>query len=699
MYGLSLETEANHGGEGGLFNELLWNKDFESLGRLTAENSKEPDMGSIAPWFPFGGAKATLIKGGPYERNTHAIQITTSSNVSSGVVNPGYHEGLPYVGNISYFVSFMGKSEFDSVDIKISLQCPTNLPTDTVDSGSISHKIITISKSWKQFNFTLETDRSIVGCKDGYFAVIPMQASVTYFDMFSLVPSNSVSGLFRPDLFTLLKDYNPSFVRIPGGNALKVISLLNRWNWKDSIGPFEERVGHFDDLHGHWCTNSFGLYEMLVLNERLGTKTILSLYLGSDGTSKYPDTNLTRFFSREAIDLLEYCTGPEDSFWGKKRAAAGHPNPFNIHAVQLGSQEHDMSRTGYPLAYKIFKRVIQGHHPNLTIISSGGVYGPESDKVRSSSCLPCVGGCGSIPQLCNFWSESIFEDQTTIASLHNMYDDYWTSCKTTTGGICPLVFSEIATIDRESDLTSGIAESLFLVGAERNSDVVKYIATTTVFYNLNTKHRYRNRHPLLLFNGTTSFGSSSYHAQLLLKQNLGQYSVPVDVIGHVVADQNYWSSSASMSNKDGKLMMYVKVVNYSPGSSEVRINLDRQYKSLSVVTAIVLTNDDPDTKNSLQNPFKISPSPHGVRLVDSSQISTELGAYSLVIVVLSVDNNIDHIPEWNDRSSHAHLPPPLPAKKSFVNITNLLQFLFITIIVLVALRMKYMPKRRRIKAR
>lgn len=48
-----------------------------------------------------------------------------------------------------------------------------------------------------------------------------------------------------------------------GGCYVEGDRLPNAWRWRDSVGPFEERPGHYGDVWNYWSDDGFGYYEGL----------------------------------------------------------------------------------------------------------------------------------------------------------------------------------------------------------------------------------------------------------------------------------------------------------------------------------------------------------------------------------------------------------------------------------------------------
>ncbi len=103
-------------------------------------------------------------------------------------------------------------------------------------------------------------------------------------------------------------------------------SMVNEpeYRWKKMIGPRDRRPPY----HGHWyphSTNGWGIVDFLDLCDAAGFLAI-------------PDFNIDET-PEDLADFIEYANGPADSAWGRRRAADGHPAPYNLRQIELGNEE------------------------------------------------------------------------------------------------------------------------------------------------------------------------------------------------------------------------------------------------------------------------------------------------------------------------------------------------------------------------
>jgi alpha-L-arabinofuranosidase len=120
---------------------------------------------------------------------------------------------------------------------------------------------------------------------------------------------------------------HPRIFRFPGGNYVEGVTVGTRWNWKQTIGPVWERPGHQNSAWGYWSDDGLGLLEYLQLAEDLAASPVMAVWAGlSLNGTVVAQADLAPYV-QDALDQIEYATGPVTSTWGARRAADGHPAP------------------------------------------------------------------------------------------------------------------------------------------------------------------------------------------------------------------------------------------------------------------------------------------------------------------------------------------------------------------------------------
>ncbi len=124
---------------------------------------------------------------------------------------------------------------------------------------------------------------------------------------------------FRTDVLELVKELNVEYVRYPGGN------FVSGYNWRDGVGPKEERPRKLDLAWRSLETNEIGINEFKDWSDLAETKIMGAINLGT-GTV------------RDAAEMIEYTNHPGGTDLAEMRKDHGWENPHNIDLWCLGNE-------------------------------------------------------------------------------------------------------------------------------------------------------------------------------------------------------------------------------------------------------------------------------------------------------------------------------------------------------------------------
>lgn len=124
---------------------------------------------------------------------------------------------------------------------------------------------------------------------------------------------------FRKDVADLITPLEVTNIRYPGGN------FLSGYNWKDGIGPKENRPIRPEMAWSAIEPNQVGTDEFLTWCESMHISPMLGVNLGT-GTPK------------EAVELLEYCNSTLHTYWADKRRENGREEPYHVKLWCLGNE-------------------------------------------------------------------------------------------------------------------------------------------------------------------------------------------------------------------------------------------------------------------------------------------------------------------------------------------------------------------------
>lgn len=131
-------------------------------------------------------------------------------------------------------------------------------------------------------------------------------------------PAADADG-FRTDVMELIRPLNVNQIRYPGGN------FLSGYDWKDGIGPRDQRPVRPDMAWSAIEPNQVGTDEFLQWCEKVGCEPMLGVNLGT-GTPK------------DAVELLEYVNGETPTYWADQRRKNGHEEPYGVKLWCLGNE-------------------------------------------------------------------------------------------------------------------------------------------------------------------------------------------------------------------------------------------------------------------------------------------------------------------------------------------------------------------------
>ena len=366
MWGIFFE-DINLGADGGLYAELVKNRSFEF---------PKPMMG----WGKVSSGGATgglsIRTDAPFNAaNPHYIRIESTGGGALGISNEGFR-GIGVVDGDAYDFSVQVRSMSGNPTLHIEL-----VSTNGTVFASASLK--NLASNWTSRTVKLNAHGAEVKAR---LNVLVEGGGAVDLDMVSLFPKktwkNRPGGL-RADMVQKLADLKPGFLRFPGGCIVEGNVLTNRYQWKKTIGPIEERkllINRWNFEFKHRPTpdyyQSFGLgfYEYFQLCEDIGAAPLPILSCGlacqfNSGEQCSP-AELDAYI-QDAIDLIEFANGPMNSKWGAERSAMGHPESFNLKMIGVGNENWDAP---YIERYAKFHAVLKAKHPEIQLVSSAGPF-------------------------------------------------------------------------------------------------------------------------------------------------------------------------------------------------------------------------------------------------------------------------------------------------------------------------------------
>ncbi|KAL0453293.1 UNVERIFIED_CONTAM: Alpha-L-arabinofuranosidase 1 [Sesamum latifolium] len=450
LFGIFFE-EINHAGAGGLWAELVSNRGFEAGGPNTPSN--------IEPWSVIGDESSLIVstdRSSCFDRNKIALRMevlcghegTMCPASGVGIYNPGFW-GMNIEQGKTYKLVLYARS-LGPINVSVSLTSSTGLQL------AATNIVASDVSNWTKLEAVLQAKGTDANSR---LQLTTTRKGVIWFDQVSLIPTDTYKGHgFRNDLFEMVKNMKPAFIRFPGGCFVEGEWLRNAFRWKETIGPWEERPGHFGDVWHYWTDDGLGHFEFLQLAEDLGA---LPIWVFNNGVSHNDevDTSSISPFLQEILDGIEFARGDPDSKWGSVRAAMGHPEPFDLRYVAVGNE--DCGKKNYLGNYLKFYSAIKNAYPDIKIISN------------------CDGSSRPLDHPADLYDYHIYSSANNVFASATKFD------KASRNG--PKAFvSEYAVTGNDAgkgSLLAAVAEAGFLIGLEKNCDAVEMASYAPLFVN------------------------------------------------------------------------------------------------------------------------------------------------------------------------------------------------------------------------
>lgn len=476
--------DINHSADGGIYAELIENRSFQFSDPtdewiFSAETDGTAEVKSDKPLN---------------ENNSNYLEVKNSVSLS----NDGY-KGISVNEGESYDFSIWAKNIEANNNVYVHLEDK---------EGQVISDVLEIAVKdgeWTKYTGTL---KATAGTINGRCVVYTKEKGIVDLDMISLFPKENVNDLgLREDLVEKVADLNPSFIRFPGGCVVEGHTKAQMYNWKNTIGNIEERK-EIENMWGYSQSYGLGFYEYFILCEELDAEPVPIVNCGMtcqggthNGTSEWMaeiGDELNEYI-QDALDLIEYCNGEITTEWGAKRAAAGHPEPFNLKYLGIGNEQWGKD---YQVRYEEFQKAINEKYPDIVLIAASG---PVAE--------------GVIPNAAWQWISE--QDSDAIVDEHYYMSPDWFMQNTDRYDTYDrngnqVFLGEYAS--QSNTLRSAIAEAAYFTGLERNSDIVKMSSYAPLFAKIDD---YQWSPDMIWFDGNTSYGSVNYYVQKLLSNNIG----------------------------------------------------------------------------------------------------------------------------------------------------------------------------------
>ncbi|KAL4917688.1 glycoside hydrolase superfamily [Aspergillus aurantiobrunneus] len=536
LYGFMFE-DINYSGDGGIYGQMLQNNGlqndlnaFAEVGSGTIAVDTENPLTSAIP-------------------QSLRIDVPEDASGAVGFSNSGYW-GIPVDGSVfqaSFWVkgSFSGDvsvrlvgngtaAEYASTAVSVTAEVDsftfvtTDVPTTKAPDGNVY--------------FELTVDAAAVAGQSLYFG-LPQLFPATFKERQVLAMFSGVENGLKPQLLNALDAVKGSFLRW-GGNNLEGNNEDLRWKWNETIGPVEDRPGRLG-AWGYYNSDGLGLMEYLYWCEDLGVEPILGVWAGfaleSGGNTPFTGDALTPYVD-DVMNEIEFILGDKSTPQGALRASYGREAPFTVTMVEIGNEDNlGGGCASYAERFTAFYDAIHPVYPDIQLIAS----------TAEPDCLP-----SPVPD--GVWLDyhlyAVADDLVADFGYFDNIDRSW-----------PYFIGEYAQSEAEWPTMRGaVGEAVYMIGLERNSDLVKMAAYAPLFQLVNGTQWEPDLIPFTQ-SPDMVIETPSYYVQQTFSVNRGDTILPVT--SDTAFGPVYWVAS---SNAAGVI---VKLANYGAEVQEVTLSI------------------------------------------------------------------------------------------------------------------------------
>lgn len=497
--------DINYAADGGLYAELVQNRSFDYTPMDRAEWTPLTAWSLVAPKQRKSALHWDMSDPLNANNPTYAMLLVGDGEGYAGIENRGFdgialQQGEPY--QFSVFARQLSNT-------------PGPLLVQLLDNHTVvaSAETPVISQGWQQYQLTLTPNKTV---SNGSLRVMSAHAGYIGLDMVSLFPThtfNNRSNGLRKDLAEALKAMQPRFIRFPGGCLVHGDGIDNMYQWKHTIGPVAQRKAQ-RNIWSYHQTNGLGYYEYFQLAEDLGA--IPLPILPAAVTCQNSGARINGFngkgqvcvlldnmpaFIQDIMDLIEWANGPATSMWGKLRADAGHPEPFNLQYIGIGNE--DVISEDFNVRFNMIYQALKRQHPEITVVGTAGPF-PEGEdyeqgwKLADKLQVPLI-------------DEHMYRPPQWFWDNLHRYDSYDRKKSAVYVGEWAAHVE-----DRSSNVEAALAEAAYLTSLERNGDIVKFSSYAPLFANVNNTMW---RPDLIYFDNQSVTLTPSYYVQALFGQH------------------------------------------------------------------------------------------------------------------------------------------------------------------------------------
>ncbi len=617
MWGVFFE-DINMGADGGIYAEMVKNRSFEFLKPLMGWSVKGDKIKE--------GDLLVLNRQDAQLANPRFLRATIkdAAKGQAGLTNEGFKGGMGIKKDLEYEFSLMYRQQSPGITLHVELVDEQN---NILGTGVL--KPTDISGKWAKQEVNFKAGTTAAKAKMNIWfegnGVLDM-------DMISLFPADTWKGRkkgMRADMIQMLADMKPGFIRFPGGCIVEGTDLANRYQWKKTIGPIEERqliMNRWNTEFAHrpspdyFQTFGLGFFEYFQLAEDIGAEPLPILNCGMAcqfNTAEVVPLDQLDPYVQDALDLIEFANGDASSEWGKVRASMGHAEPFNLKYLGVGNENWGPQ---YIERAKAFQKAIKAKYPKINLIYSSGTD-PDSDRFHFLDKELRTMGADII-------DEHYYRSPEWFLKNASRYDSYDRKGAKVFAGEYAAHIDGKTTGSNRNIWQAAIAEAAFMTGLERNAAVVNMASYAPLFANT---EGWQWAPDLIWVDNMNIYGTPNYYVQKLFSTNKGTQVASALAAGKSVSGLDGLYVSAVVDSMKKELI--VKLVNTRDTEQNKQVSFEGLKLVGSEAQLTVLKGHLTD-QNTIDKPLAIAPTQAALKLKGKTA-ALKLPANSFVMLKVS----------------------------------------------------------------
>ncbi|SFE92830.1 alpha-L-arabinofuranosidase C-terminal domain-containing protein [Spirosoma endophyticum] len=620
MWGVFFE-DINFGADGGIYAEMVKNRSFEFF---------KPLMG-----WKVEGSKRTegdiLVQNRQDKQTSNPRYVRiTANNASQGglsLTNEGFR-GMGIKSGLRYDFSVLCRVQSGNAKLHVDL---LNAKDEVIGSG-----ILTPEQTDKGWHKQQVSFKSTAGEQKGKLRVWFEGTGVVDLDMISLFPEDTWKGRpggMRADMIQMLADMKPGFVRFPGGCIVEGYDLDQRYQWKKTLGPAEDRqliINRWNFEFGHrpapdyFQTFGLGFLEYFQLCEDIGAEPLPILNCGMAcqfNTAELVPMDQLDPYVQDAVDLIEFANGDVSTKWGKVRADLGHPKPFNLKFLGVGNENWGPQ---YIERLAVFQKVIKDKYPAMRLVCSSGTD-PNGERFDFLN--------GKLRDMkADLIDEHYYRRPEWFLQNASRYDSYPRKGSKVFAGEWAAQSDKTVSVDNKNNWQCALSEAAFMTGLERNAAVVNMASYAPLFAHADG---WQWTPDLIWVDNLRVYGTPNYYVQKLYSINKGTNVLNLTQENSPLAGQDSLYASAAWDKATNEVIL--KVANVSNKAQVRIIQLDGVKKLAANGKLTLLKNNVLDAVNSFENATNVSPVEQQIAVdVKKKALSLTLAPRSFSVVRVKV---------------------------------------------------------------